>query len=99
MLAEKKKSLSPRIRFIFLGWPNLPPKFDIELLSLFTLEKIIIMYSGIFLINNCQCQNERPATTQTAKVSSSLTGLKWKYHFLSPGIYFRCFLFQSSADT
>jgi hypothetical protein len=31
----RKKEI-PRIRFIFLGWPNLPPKFDIELLNLFT---------------------------------------------------------------
>jgi hypothetical protein len=29
--------------YFFLGWLNLPPKFDIELLSLFTKHKIIIM--------------------------------------------------------
>jgi hypothetical protein len=28
----RKKEI-PRISFIFLGWPYLPPKFDIELLS------------------------------------------------------------------
>jgi hypothetical protein len=44
MLAEKKKSLES---LIFLGWLNLPPKFDIELLSLFTKHKIIIMYKKI----------------------------------------------------
>jgi hypothetical protein len=27
-LAEKKEI--PRISFIFLGWPNLPPKFDLQ---------------------------------------------------------------------
>jgi hypothetical protein len=32
---------------IFLGWLNLPPKFDIELLSLFTKHKIIIMYKKV----------------------------------------------------
>jgi hypothetical protein len=45
MLAEKKKSLE-KVKF-FLGWLNLPPKFDIELLSLFTKHKIIIMYKKV----------------------------------------------------
>jgi hypothetical protein len=44
MLAEKKKSLE---KVFFLGWFNLPPKFDIELLSLFTKHKIIIMYKKV----------------------------------------------------
>jgi hypothetical protein len=33
MLAEKE---IPRRGLLFLGWLNLPSKFDIELLSLFT---------------------------------------------------------------
>jgi hypothetical protein len=45
MLAEKKKS--PEKVYFFLGWLNLPPKFDIELLSLFTKHKIIIMYKKV----------------------------------------------------
>jgi hypothetical protein len=31
-LCCQKKEI-PRISLIFLGWPKLPPKFDIELLS------------------------------------------------------------------
>jgi hypothetical protein len=34
-LCWQKKKI-PRINFIFLGCPKIPPKFDIELLSLFT---------------------------------------------------------------
>jgi hypothetical protein len=45
MLTEKKKSLEKSL--IFLGWLNLPPKFDIELLSLFTKHKLIIMYKKV----------------------------------------------------
>jgi hypothetical protein len=45
MLAEKKEI--PRKSLIFLVWPNLPPKFDIELFSLFTKHKIIIMYKKV----------------------------------------------------
>jgi hypothetical protein len=44
MLAEEKKSLK---KIFFLGWLNLPPKFDIELLSLFTKHKIIIIYKKV----------------------------------------------------
>jgi hypothetical protein len=44
MLAGKE---IPRKTLIFLGWLNLPPKFDIELLSLFTKHKIIIMYKKV----------------------------------------------------
>jgi hypothetical protein len=42
----RKKEI-PRKSLIFLGWLNLPPKFDIELLSLFTKYKIIIMYKKV----------------------------------------------------
>jgi hypothetical protein len=45
MLAEKKEI--PRKSLIFLVWLNLCPKFDIELLSLFTKHKIIIMYKKV----------------------------------------------------
>jgi hypothetical protein len=41
----RKKEI-PTMSFIFLGWPNLPPKFDIELLSSPTQHKIIIMSKG-----------------------------------------------------
>jgi hypothetical protein len=34
-LCWRKKEI-PRISLIFLGWPHLPPKFDVELLSLLT---------------------------------------------------------------
>jgi hypothetical protein len=42
----RKKEI-PRKSLIFLDWLNLPPKFDIELLSLFTQLKIIIMYKKV----------------------------------------------------
>jgi ssDNA-specific exonuclease RecJ len=42
----RKKEIS-RKNLIFLGWLNLPPKFDIELLSLFRKNKIIIMYKKV----------------------------------------------------
>jgi hypothetical protein len=42
----RKKEI-PIKSLIFLGWLNLPPKFDIELLSLFTKHKIIIMYKKV----------------------------------------------------
>jgi hypothetical protein len=42
----RKKEI-PRKSLIFLGWLNLPPKFDTELLNLFTKHKIIIMYKEV----------------------------------------------------
>jgi hypothetical protein len=45
---QKKKEI-PRKSLIFLGWLNLPPKFDIELLSLFMKNKIIIMYKKVLV--------------------------------------------------
>jgi hypothetical protein len=45
MLAQKKKKSLEKV--FFLGCLNLPPKFDIELLSLFTKHKIIIMYKKV----------------------------------------------------
>jgi hypothetical protein len=45
-LCWQKKEI-PRKSLFFLGWLNLPQKFDIELLSLFTKHKIIIMYKKV----------------------------------------------------
>jgi hypothetical protein len=42
----RKKEI-PRKSLISLGWLKLSPKFDIELLSLFTKHKIIIMYKKV----------------------------------------------------
>jgi hypothetical protein len=47
MLAEKKKCLE-KVQF-FLGWLNLPPKFDIELLSLFIKNKKVLATISYFL--------------------------------------------------
>jgi hypothetical protein len=48
-LCWHKKEI-PRINFIFLGWLNLPPKFDIELLSLFTQKNYYIQKGGSYHI-------------------------------------------------